>query len=325
MKNLKYMELNEILDKLKKIRVYVLPDVSTLKKTKSKSDEDFEIKDEPTSHFRLSTYFEGEFVLIYGDLNILGDKNFYRAGMRLDISRKVGGGLRIEYIGVISPLVWKTGAKHTARSRYSSMRSTTTKLCFGQSVLIMAAPGKGKTSTARSIIDSFAQSGTINYRVLFGERRDDSLGVGSIDCDSSAPIKYQMYVLYKTITAALVDAYDGNNVVLGIDSLTRIVESLTASYPDSHMVSGGLSSDVILMVSNIFKMAGQYAQGTLTIVGTCLWSKSNNSWKNITVILQSSANAEFHPDIDGGASDSTRRKEVKNYPTIKLFGREFAY
>lgn len=143
---------------------------------------------------------------------------------------------------------------------------------------------------------------------MFGERKDDDLGHKTIDTDSSAPIGVQMYNLYEIITRALLSAYGGEDVVLGIDSLTRMVEQLTTAHADTHMLSGGISSVVKNMVGRLFRMAGETGDGSLTIIGTSLWSKSNGGWKNIYAELSSIATAEFFPLVRSGARDSSRRK-----------------
>lgn len=314
--NARYLDLELLLGNVNKVTLYVLPDVAT-------EDNDF--------HFVLAAYIDGVFSIVDRGLELLGDPSLFRPGMRLDIS-VIANQLNIEVIGVITPIRWKLGA--TYKANFSTERGSIinkfrsgkkTDIYYGQTVLILAAPGGGKTYCCRQILDSFESNGAIVHRLLFGERRVDSLGPGTIDSDSSAPIGYQLNALYKVLLDALIDAYSGEDVVIGIDSLTRIIEVLTTVHKGTHLVAGGISSPVKLMVSNLIRMAGQYAEGSLTIAGTCLWASRNSTWQNIASEMKAAANVEIQPDIERGYNDFNREKLTKVYPTINVLGKELAF
>lgn len=316
---------------------YVLPNV----KVKS---EEFPLMYE--ENFLVSFIRNDKVVLATVEGRELGIKNELRPGQRLEVQKTYDVDNEGDYIIKILRSQkrdphWITGAKYNK-----------TKYCFGQSILISAAPGVGKTSAITDLCDSF-ESGeltnferlilgeeavglkAITYRLKFGERKDDTMYSRyaecdlTIDTDSSAPIEVQLTRLYEWITRALIEAYNGNNVVLAIDSLTRIIENLTGLYAQTHMVAGGISFDVSGMVDNLLRMGGNYKHGTLTIIGTCLLSQNNNSWKNIYTRLSAAANGEILlAKIEGNKrliKSSTRREEVLPQPYFTLLGKKFYY
>jgi transcription termination factor Rho len=223
--------------------------------------------------------------------------------------------------------VWKTAVEFNG-----------TKFCYGQNILISAPPGGGKTTAVMKLARAYedSDSSLMYYGMLVGERFDDSLFPSgeedkTINCDSSAPIHVQLSVIYMTLTKALRDAYNGRNVVLAIDSLTRLILGLTGLYSETHMVSGGISFDVTVMASNLMKLGGTYGKGTLTMIGTCFYSKSNNTWKTVYSELSAAATAEIKVSRDPfnekrvSMSSFTRRKEEKVYPYKDILGIRFYY
>lgn len=279
---------------------YVLPQVDELKEgNKGKK-----------YHYVLTFIHKKDVYLIEKGLSKLGNLNSFRAGMRLRIFKGENKTIsKIYYKTSMSPVNWRLGGEVNK-----------VRLNYGQSILVTAPPASGKSYLTRKISDDFLsrKPNGPQYRILFAERKDDDLGPGTIDCDSAAPLNYQIYVLYKHISLALRDAYSGEDVLVAIDSLTRMAEQLSNMYSHTHMVSGGISSSVVKMVTDLFRMAGQLGKGTLTIIGTCLWARSSGTWKNIYNSFAAAANAEFHPDVRSGKLDASRRETTvpSNYFTV---------
>lgn len=321
---------------------YVLPNV------KVKSEENPEMYEED---ILVSFVRNGVVTLANVEYKELGNMNELRPGQKLEVIRtdrydEKGFNIIDIYVNEKRDPFWITGATFK-KSKYEKV-----KYCFGQSILISAAPGVGKTSALAELCDSYECGEltwvekqllgedakglkALTYRIKFGERKDDSLYSRyaevdyTIDTDSSAPIEVQLTNLYVYITLALIDAYEGNHVVLAIDSMTRIIENLTGLYAQTHMVSGGISFDVSGMVDNLLRMGGHYKQGTLTVIGTCLLSPSNNTWKTIYTRLSAAANGEIllakDDDDDRYSRPSTRRKEEEYQPHFTLLGEKFYY
>lgn len=278
--------------------VYVMPAVEEVENSIDKNN-----KHAKKFNYVLTGFLGKEFFVIKEGLEDLGDQARWLAGMRLNILFKPETNtLDINYYESEAPITRRHGA--TVKLGKSKV-----KLCYGQNILVTAPPEGGKSFATETIVDSYLKKNpkVIDYRILFGERKDDKLGRNTIDCNSSTTVEYQLYTLYKHLTSAVRDAYLGNDVVVAIDSLTRQVEVLTNKYSHSHMLSGGISSSVKNMVGRLFRMPGAYGTGTLTMVGTCLWARTNNSWKVVYSELSSIATAEFFPSIRSGEKNKSRR------------------
>lgn len=314
MENIKLInkiKIDEALDRaFNDLICYVLPSVDEVDNPKQKNNY--------KSNFVLGGFLGDEFFIIKEELDTLGEQARFIAGMQLNILRDKDGFLNI-IMDKSYPLSYrKLGAT-------IKVGKNKVELCYGQSVLVTAPPEGGKSYMTELVVDAYIEQNPKikTYRLLFGERKDDSLGKGTIDCNSSTTVDYQLYVLYKYLCMALKDAYRGQNVVIAIDSLTRMVEVLTNKYSHSHMLSGGISSSVKNMVGRLFRMPGQLGKGTLTMIGTCLWARTNNSWKAIYSELSSIATAEMRPDIRTGEKNRSRRSPQNNRKYFKVFGIEF--
>jgi hypothetical protein len=315
---------------------YVLPKVNEL--------EDPEKPDGLLTHFVFGTFLGDKFFLIedtilkvrsekvyYRNPNSgqeeqfsLCTKDFFRPGMKVFMSKEdVEKGEKERYL-----VDYQISTAVETWRRSSSIKLEEGILCYGQSILITAPPASGKSFTTKKILDSMAEYSTRPriYRVLFGERKSDTLGVGTVNCDSSAIVDYQLYILYQEFTKALRDGYNGYDAIIGLDSLTRMCVFLTNQYAHSHMVSGGISSSAMTMVSRMFDMSGKVGEGTLTIIGTALWARPNNTWKTIYAELSAIATAEFHPDCKSGKLNKSRLKEPsRRENVVRFLGLDWKY
>lgn len=317
------MEMN----KDRELVAYVMPKVRGPIHKSSSSKKEI-VTDESLSFF-LTAYINGNYYMIVRGLTKLGHRSYYIAGMRLKI-RQTAQSLHIKYMTVEEPTYWIYGGEFTSYEdsilndtlKTFGVGGRKTKFYHGQTILTYAPPGAGKTYSAEKLSLSYEENGTTMHRVLIGERRDDTLGPNTIKAEAASEVTDQMKVVYKVLTDALRDAYSGKKVCLVIDSLTRIIEQLTDEHTDSHMVSGGISAPVKKMVSDLFRMGGRYDGGYLTIIGTCLYSMQNNTWKNITQELRSAANAEIVADVRSGELNKNRKTESKEVVPLRIFGWE---
>lgn len=209
-----------------------------------------------------------------------------------------------------------------------------TPFTYGQSILVTATVSTGKTTTTTELCRLHCKSpNTYSRRCTFGERMEDRLyGAGevdeTIDTGSSSPIGLQYTKLMSALALALDAAHSGKNALFALDSMTRLVMSLTGLFSKSHMVSGGIGHEVIDMVANLLRLGGKYGEGTLTVIGTCLFAGSNNTWKSIYDVLSAAADGEVKilKLSKGLAFDvKTRRLPEISEPYITLFGEKIYY
>lgn len=301
-----------------KLNVYVLPSVA--ENSSENIDKDTEEAKSERLSYILTYFYRGDFYLITSGLTHLGDESRYLPGMKMTITSQSDDPeeclVDIKAVRITAPTVW-----------HKSGKIKDVSICHGQPILCAAPPGGGKSYMAKTILDTvenYDRSVRV-YRNLFGERPDDDLGNGTVDCNSSAILDYQLYILYREYTMALRDAHGGMKVIIGTDSYTRMIETLTNKYAHTHLLSGGISSSVKSMVSRLFRMSGKVGEGYLSIVATALWAKSNSGWKSIYLELSSVSTAEFFPHVRSGKLDYTRREPTSSMDRglleIKLFGK----
>lgn len=323
MKTVLQLKLEEAIKRLSGSSVfYVLPKVAELQDP----DDTKSVK----AHFVFTTFIDGALYLIEDGFDHVKSKvffyvddqkveklcteDFFRPGMKILLNKE--NELMTKYVVnyqiSTSPESWRRCSNYPL---YEGI------LCYGQSILVTAPPASGKSYTTRAILDSMEEYSNLPhiYRVLFGERKSDWLGDNTVNCDSSALVEYQLYILYQEFTKALRDGYSGHDAIIGIDSLTRMVTFLTTQYAHSHMVSGGISSSAMTMVNRLFDMSGKVGEGTLTIVGTCLWARPNNTWKNIYSELSAIATAEFLPAAKSGKLNKSRITETTERENVVRF------
>lgn len=312
--SISFESLIKLIEPGETMEFYIMPVVNTKLK-----DEQGNSLDEYTDNILLAYFRNGHVHLVQLEDGDILDTKPLRAGRMLIIHSDKRAQLRRK-----RETIWKTAIVYNRE-----------KFCYGQNILISAAPGGGKTGTAIELADLYGNTeNTVSYRMLIGERPEDRLyKYGQIDrtinCDSTAPIHIQMQTFYSTLARSLKDAYEGKNVVLVVDSLSRLTIGLTGLYSDSHMVSGGVSLDVSVMASNLMKMGGSYGLGTLTIIGTCFYLQSHNTWKQVYYEFSAAANAEvkvarnpFNKKEKLVESFSRMKEEIIN-PYIDIWGIRF--
>jgi transcription termination factor Rho len=318
--SMSFTQLIKLIEPGDSMEFFVLPMVNTKKKDLVTGTS----FDEYTNRILLAYFTNGHARLVELEKDEIEDTKPVVAGRKLIIYST-----EEETFERKRETIWKKAITYGTKEKAN--------FCFGQNILVSAAPGGGKTGTCIELADAFDATGnSVSYRMLVGERPEDRLyKYGQVDktinCDSTAPIHFQMQTFYETIARALKDAYDGKNAVLVIDSLSRLILSLTGLHSDSHMVSGGISFDVTVMASNLMKMGGTYGDGTLTVIGTCFFSPSHNTWKQIYYELSAAANAEVKVSRDPFNTKNklmkpfSRMKEIKFIPYVDLFGIRFEY
>lgn len=212
---------------------------------------------------------------------------------------------------------------------------------FGQRALIVSPPKAGKTWLVKDIIKGIA----LNYKkahlmaVLIGERpeevtdivrtmktvTEDKGEVAASNFDEAPQDQTRVGELALERARRLVEM--GNDVVIVLDSITRMARAYNLALPTSgRTLSGGFDPMALFPAKKFFGAARKIeGKGSLTIIGTCLVDTGSRMDDLIYEEFKGTGNMELHltrklaerrvyPAIDV-AKSGTRQDEL-------LFGME---
>jgi len=223
---------------------------------------------------------------------------------------------------------------------------------FGQRALIVSAPKAGKTWLMKDIITGIAK----NYpervhimAVLIGERPEEvtdikrhlkevTKGTGEVaasNFDESPTDQTRVGELALERAKRLVE--EGRDVVVLLDSITRMARAYNMSIPNSgRTLSGGFDPVALFPAKKFFGAARKIEDGgSMTIIGTCLVETGSRMDDLIYEEFKGTGNMELHlvrslaekrifPAIDV-AKSGTRQEELlyskDEYPKIVLLRR----
>ncbi|WP_296622867.1 ATP-binding protein [Marivirga sp.] len=153
------------------------------------------------------------------------------------------------------------GYKYYSARGLMKFTSGSKKLYEGENILIRGAHGSGKTTCATEIANGFQKNGFQLFRVLFGQRREDSLGNNTKNISSSATIHRQLDEFYYYLSDVVREAHAGKKVCLVIDSIDRFILDQYEHLPKE-------ANKVLNLVTSIFSLSGVYTNGSITIICT---------------------------------------------------------
>jgi transcription termination factor Rho len=212
---------------------------------------------------------------------------------------------------------------------------------FGQRALVVSPPKAGKTWLVKDIIEGIAK----NYKdvhlmaVLIGERPEEVTDiirkmdivtnktgeVAASNFDEAPADQTRVGELALERAKRLVE--DGQNVVIVLDSITRMARAYNLALPTSGgTLSGGFNPMALFPAKKFFGAARKIENGgSLTIIGTCLIDTGSRMDDLIYEEFKGTGNMELHltrklaekriyPAIDI-AKSGTRQDEL-------LFGME---
>ena len=223
---------------------------------------------------------------------------------------------------------------------------------FGQRALIVSAPKAGKTWLTKDIITGIAK----NYpdrahimAVLIGERPEEVTdikrhlkevtgGKGEVaasNFDEAPHDQTRVGELALERAKRLVE--EGRDVVIILDSITRMARAYNMSIPNSgRTLSGGFDPVALFPAKKFFGAARKIEDGgSMTIIGTCLVETGSRMDDLIYEEFKGTGNMELHlvrslaekrifPAIDV-AKSGTRQEELlytkDEYPKIVLLRR----
>jgi transcription termination factor Rho len=201
----------------------------------------------------------------------------------------------------------------------------------GQRALIVAPPRTGKTVLLQKMTKAIRKNyPDVRIIVLLVDERpeevtdfrrncaDVEVVASTFDEDSSRHVQVCEMVIEKA--KRMVEF--GDDVVILLDSITRLARAYNANMPHSgKIMSGGLDSNALIRPKKFFGAARAIERGgSLTIIGTALVDTGSKMDEVIFEEFKGTGNSELHldrklvekriwPAIDVGAS-GTRREEL---------------
>jgi len=205
-----------------------------------------------------------------------------------------------------------------------------TPIGMGQRGLIVASPGSGKTTILKHICQAVGEAypEIKLYALLIDERPEEvtdfKRSVPAQVYASSTDENYDHHVRVANdlINVALKEAGEGHNVMIVIDSLTRLTRVYNANQKSSgRTMSGGIDARAMEIPRKLFGTARNIENGgSITILATVLVDTGSRMDQvifeefkgtgNMEVVLsREAANMRVFPALDVTKS-STRREEL---------------
>ncbi|MEL6711928.1 MAG: transcription termination factor Rho [Pseudomonadota bacterium] len=191
---------------------------------------------------------------------------------------------------------------------------------FGQRALIVAPPRVGKTSIIHVLIQyiSYFHKDVVTFALLIGERpeevthMEDNTDAIVISSTFDDPAAKQIQAAEMTIARAKRLVEMGKDVVIFVDSLTRLVRAYNINAPNSNKImSGGVDAAALLKAKELFGPARNIAQGgSLTIIATVLVDTGS---KMDTVVFE-----EFKGTSNCDIVLDKKAAESRMFPSINI-------
>lgn len=218
----------------------------------------------------------------------------------------------------------------TVKNKTGRVIDLITPIGKGQRALIVAPPRTGKTMMLQSIADSISRNNPEVYLLvlLVDERPEEVTDMqrsvrGEVVASTfDEPAARHVQVSDMVIEKAKRLVEHGHDVVILLDSITRLARAFNATMPSSGKIgTGGVDTNALQRPKRFFGAARNIEEGgSLTIIGTALVDTGSKMDEVIFEEFKGTGNAEIvldrkladkrtYPAIDIGKS-GTRREEL---------------
>ena len=150
---------------------------------------------------------------------------------------------------------------------------------FGQRALILAPPRTGKTTFLKDLCQGVAAGApqAILYCLLVDERPEEvtdfrrTVKAEVFASSNDRPLEEHLAVAATCLDRAVADTLTGQDVVIVLDSLTRLARAHNLNTQTGRTLSGGVDANALEMPKRFFGAARQLeGGGSLTILATAL-------------------------------------------------------
>jgi transcription termination factor Rho len=208
---------------------------------------------------------------------------------------------------------------------------------FGQRALILAPPRTGKTTFLKDLCHGVSHGApeAILYCLLVDERPEEvtdfrrSVKAEVFASSNDRPLEEHLAVAAACLARAVTDVLAGRDVVVVVDSLTRLARAHNLNTQSGRTMSGGVDANALEMPKRFFGAARQLeGGGSLTIIATALIDTGSRMDEVIAQEFKGTGNLEIvldrrladrriFPAIDIPASGTRKEDQLLDPTSLK--------
>jgi transcription termination factor Rho len=209
---------------------------------------------------------------------------------------------------------------------------------FGQRALILAPPRTGKTTFLKELCFGISAGAptAVLYCLLVDERPEEvtdfrrSVKAEVFASSSDRPLEEHLAVASQCLERAVTDALTGKDVVVVVDSLTRLARAHNLNTQTGRTMSGGIDASALELPKRFFGAARQVENGgSLTIIATALIDTGSRMDEVIAQEFKGTGNLEImldrrladrriFPAMDIAKSGTRREEQLLEPAALKV-------